>query len=105
MGWGILRARWKVRGNVNLRPEPVCYGLASAVPTMKFAGNVTADFDSHPAAAVVINPIHGVIGVACRKAIADHGLPFAGEVPPPFLALSKSAHDSPHLPPHPRLQP
>src|SRR5258706_16259484 len=97
IGCEILLARWKVRRDINLRPEPVCYGLASAVPTMKFAGDVAADLDSHPAAAVVINPINGVIVVVCSEGIADHGVPLAGEVAPAFLALWKSDKVRPHL--------
>src|SRR6266481_8368748 len=100
IGCEILLARWKVRRDINLRPEPVCYGLASAVPTMKFAGDVAADLDSHPTAAVVINPIHGVIGVVCGEGIADHGVPLAGEVAPAFLALWKSYKDRPHRATH-----
>ncbi len=67
---------------------------------MKFAGDVAADLDSHPTAAVVINPIHGVIGVVCREGIADHGVPLAGEVAPAFLALWKSDKDRPHRATH-----
>src|SRR5258708_9603587 len=100
IGCEILLARWKVRRDINLRPEPVCYGLASAVPTMKFAGGVAADLDSHPAAAVVVNSIHGVIGVACRKGIADHRVPLAGEVAPALLCLWKSDKDRPHRATH-----
>src|SRR5260370_25329406 len=48
VGCEILLARWKVWREINLGPEPVCYGLGGTIPALKFAGNVTADLDSHP---------------------------------------------------------
>src|ERR1700675_2214967 len=67
---------------------------------MKFAGDITADFNSHPAAAVVIDSVHGTIGIVQSKGIADHGVPLAGEVAPVFSSFRKSDQDRPHCATH-----
>src|ERR1700730_15199584 len=93
LGGEVLLAGREVRRDITLRPEPVSDGFAGAGPAMKFAGDIAADFNSHPAATVVVNPVHGVIGIAQSKGIADHGVPLAVEKTPARSPFRKPDQD------------
>src|SRR5947207_13196250 len=53
---------------------------------MKLPRYITAYFDSHPAATVVVDSIHATIGVRLSERIADHRMPDFGEVLPVQLS-------------------
>src|ERR1700692_2002200 len=54
---------------------------------MKHSGYVSADFDTHPGAAVVINPIGAVLRISGSEGIANHGVPFVVEITPRLAVL------------------
>src|ERR1700687_2482032 len=64
IGGEVFLAGRKVRANIDFRPKPVGDGLGRAAPSVKLSGNVSADFNPHPTAAVVVDSVHAVIGVA-----------------------------------------
>src|SRR5215470_4862396 len=82
-GRQILLAGRKILRDVSLRPQSVGHRFLRGVPSMKHSSNVTADFASHPAAAVVIHSVHSMTGVVGCMCIADHGMPLLGKVAPP----------------------
>src|SRR5579859_8274295 len=80
VGSNIFLAGRKVRGDIDFRPEAIRDSLASAGPAVELAGDITAELNSHPTAAVVVDAVHGVVGVIRGKGIADHRVPRTGEV-------------------------
>ena len=57
-------------------------GYSRASPSVVLTGDIPADFDSHPTAAVVIDPVHGAICVVQSKGVTDHRVPMLVEVAP-----------------------
>src|ERR1700688_2252436 len=54
---------------------------------MQHAGYISADLDTHPGAAVVINPIGAVVRVSGSEGIANHRVPFFVEITPRLAVL------------------
>src|SRR5882762_1644300 len=82
IGCQIFLASGEIRRSIHFRPQTVGDGVVRFAPAVQPASNIPADFNSHPAAAVVVDAIHiviRVIGGVCRT---DHWVPLVGEVAP-----------------------
>src|SRR2546425_12968990 len=96
VGGQVFVAGREVGGCIDLRPQPVFDGLPGTAPSVKLAGDITADFNAHPAAAVVIDSVHGTVCVPQREEITDHGVPFHVEITPTLAPFRKSDQYRPH---------
>src|SRR5882672_8814097 len=101
VGGQVLVAGREVRGYIEFRPQPILDSLPGTTPSVKLARDITADFNAHPAAAVVIDSVHGAVCVPYREGIANHGVPLHVEIAPIVAAFRKSdqyrAHRAPRL--------
>src|SRR5882757_7912154 len=96
VGGQVFVAGGKLRGYIEFRPQPVLDSLPGAAPPVKLAGDITADFNSHPAAAVVIDSVHGTVCVPYREGIAHHRVPLHVEIAPTLAPFRKSDQYRPH---------
>src|SRR6267143_5412925 len=63
---------------------------------MMLPGDITADFNSHPTAPVVIDSVHSAVRVVQCKGVTDHRVPTFVEVAPPFTPRGKPDQYRPH---------
>src|SRR5882724_2001590 len=96
VGGQVFVAGRKVRGYIDLGPQPVFDSLPGTTPSVKLAGDITADFNAHPAAAVVIDSVHGTVCVPQCEGITDHWVPLHAEIAPPLVPFRKSDQYRPH---------
>src|SRR5882762_5933246 len=84
VGGKVFLAGGEVGGYIELRPQPVFDGLPGSAPSVQLAGDITADFNAQPTAAVVIDSIHTAICVAQCEGITDHRVPVHVKIAPTF---------------------
>src|SRR6266567_5157700 len=98
VGGQIFLAGREIRVDMEFRPQPVCDGLSRAAPSVMSAGDIAANFNPHPASAVVIDSVHAAICVLQCERITDHRVPVLVEVAPPFSSFRKPDQYRPHGP-------
>src|ERR1039458_10221882 len=80
----IFLAGRKLLSGVDFCPETVRDRAFRFSPSMQLASDITAHFNPHPATAVVVDAIHGIIHITQSVGVAHHGVPLFCKVTPVF---------------------
>src|SRR5260221_1285192 len=72
--------------------------LPGLAPSVEHSGYVSADFNPHPASAVVVDTIHPPMRVLNREGVADHGMPILREVTRGLAAVPEPDQNWPYRP-------
>src|SRR5580658_8057008 len=91
----ILLACRKVFVCVDFSPEPICNRVLRLFPSMELAGNITTNFNPHPAPAVVINAVGRLVGITGGEGVAHHRVPLLRKVTPLLRPCRHTDKDRP----------
>src|ERR1700694_5152316 len=96
VGCQILVARREIRRDVGFRPQAIGNSFPGLAPPVEHSGYVSADFNPHPASAVVVDTVHAMMRVLNREGIADHGMPLLREVARGFAVIREPDQNWPY---------
>src|ERR1039457_2912091 len=83
----VFLAGREIGSGVDFGPEAIGDGFVSPLPAMEFSSNISADFDLHPTAAVVIHPVFAMVTIVRSELIVAHRVEGFRKIFPPWRSL------------------